>query len=337
MPYERDETAIADNILRFLDVVTAEWRSMRQSLVTVAPVPGDIGFGQCRRVEWLDIPEPTAGGEAAHAAADPPPALRLATLERARYELAATLPRLRFAATPLDATPLTECVRLLLSPFAPPARGGKLAIVAPEDDEAGRMMARGFWLRDLPAGWSVPTADASSFRELAREALALLAEDPVAGSLVRRSLASVVLVNYPRTSGVCTASATHLWVSPSRCRDVRHLADLLLSGAVHGALYVNEALHAKWAADPSTLDATRVTVPFHGAQRQLEYDTAFHGVHVEYARWRHGVDGSGVPVTDGPALRQSIAALLAHRQLLTDHGAQMLNDLDRCCASPLPV
>lgn len=335
MPAERDELTIADNVLRFLDVVNAEWRGMRRSLAAVPPAPGATQFGTSRRVEVLELPVLPVPPERA---AGLPPALRPEALRRDQAELARILPRLRFTPGSLADAPLVECMALLLSPFAPPARGGTLSIVAPDDDEAGRMMVRGFWLQELPERWSVPTEAVTDFREQARQALALLAREPVALGLVRQALASVVLVDHPvRPGGVCTASATHAWVSPRHCPTPQRLADVLLSAAVHGALYVDEALHAKWHTDPQTLDATKVTVPFHGTQRTLEYDTAFHGVHVEYVRWRYGVAGSGAATTGGPAIRASVASLLAHRGHLTDHGAQLLSDLDRLCGEPLRV
>lgn len=86
---------------------------MRRALATVPPAAGATQSGTSRRVEVLEIPDLPV-----------PP------------EQAEILPRLRFAAGSLADTPLVECMALLLSPFAPPARGGALSIVAPDDDEA---------------------------------------------------------------------------------------------------------------------------------------------------------------------------------------------------------
>lgn len=332
MSLTRDHSAIAANALRYLDVLASEWRAMREYLVPVEPAFSSTAFGACPR--RLDV-EIAATDLAAADLAGVPSVLRLDTLAATRDELAAVLPRMRFADRSLAGEPLTGCVSLLINPYVPRSRGGTLAVVAPRDDEAGRMMARALWVRELPDGWSVSDAVFEEFGRLLRQALEKLAGDPFALSLVRTVLASVILVDHPtQRAGVCSASATHVWVAPSRCPDAGELADILFCAAVNNALYVDEMVHAKWDTDPQTLDSTTVEAPLIGTVQPTEYDTAFHAVHVEYLRLRR--DGADLTGPAGQPVRDGIAALLAHPGHLTGHGTALLTELCELCAEGQP-
>ena len=64
-----------------------------------------------------------------------------------------------------------------------------------------------------------------------------------------------------------------------------------------------------------------------GKLRSMEYDSAFHAVHIEYVRlrWRNNDDSYGARPEQ---IRAGIANLLSYRTYLTDHGRELLEELD---------
>lgn len=92
----RDHQAVASNVLRYLDVLASEWRTMRTWLATRDPRMSQGTFGNSTRRRVLAVPSP-----AASALLQIPAVLSTATLLRHRDELAEILPRLRLVDRPL--------------------------------------------------------------------------------------------------------------------------------------------------------------------------------------------------------------------------------------------
>jgi hypothetical protein len=234
----------------------------------------------------------------------------------------------------MDDAPLIECLSYITSPYVPRCVGAGLTVVAPEDDEAGRMMVRPLmWAADLPQGWSASTPAFEALCRTTEQALQILAGDAAAMALVRMTMASIVVADHPKLrAGVCSASLSHTWISPRLAGNAGRMADVLLSAGVHHALYADELLHAKWAVEPEPLDTTQVTAPVRGTAKVMEYDSAFHAVHVEYMRLRGGSGSDPAAAVRAQELRRSISELLAYPSYLSDHGKALLVELDTLTA-----
>jgi hypothetical protein len=92
-----DYPAIADNLLRYLDVLASEWRWMREHLVGEEIAAGAAAFGDSPRRFTVDLPDVAVTDADL---ADVPSALRPDALDRDREALAAVLPRMRFVVSP---------------------------------------------------------------------------------------------------------------------------------------------------------------------------------------------------------------------------------------------
>ena len=60
MAITRDYQAVATNVLRYLDVLASEWRTMRTWMAVREPSTSEIPFGIVTRRRVLAVPEPSA-------------------------------------------------------------------------------------------------------------------------------------------------------------------------------------------------------------------------------------------------------------------------------------
>jgi len=102
---------------------------------------------------------------------------------------------------------------------------------------------------------------------------------------------------------------------------------------VVSALHVDELMHAKWAVGPAVLDQTEVSGQFEGELRRMPYDEPFHAVFLEYVWLLSPLRSAASERSDNKQVRASIGKLLAHAELHTEHGRQLLEELDGLCAS----
>lgn len=292
-----------------------------------AAAVGD-GFARFRRTRPVRLPQPHPPGVAPLAM----PAVLTAGTVDANLALARdALRRVRIADRPLDDATATQCMALVTSRYVPDPDPAGPVLIGPFDDEPGRMLARAVtWLPDLPDGWATTDARFERFAALLDDALAVLAADPELLATAARVLNSIIVVDHPtQRAGVCSASLSHLWVSSVVVRDAETLADVIRGGVTHNALYFDELVHPKWAVDPQPLDDTKVYAPVPAFEPPMEYDTAFHAAHIHYLRLR----AARATHPDFSSVRSVVAEMLEYPGHLTDHGRELLRDLDGLAAS----
>jgi len=320
----------AASVLRYAEVLASEWHNMRGWLARRDLASPGAGFAISRRSRLIRLPSSAA----AEHAPPPMPAVLSAAAVAENTDLAReALYRVRIADRPLTHATTTQCMALITSPFVPDPRPDRIVLLAPDDDEPGRMHARAVtWMPDLPSTWSIDDHRFDVFADLVEEAFGRLAKDPELLATARAVLNSIIVVDHPtQRAGVCSASLGHMWVSSLVIRDAAMLADAIRGGIAHSALYFDELVHAKWAAQPEVLDDTTIRTPLPAFAVPMEFDTAFHAAHIEYLRIRSVHLATG-RVGDLTAVRRVIAEMQEHPDLLTEHGSALLRELDRLAA-----